>query len=75
MIAAHITNRYLYLAPVVRGIAKDTGLGMTRIFVPYDEVHDLLRNDWAMLTNDEAFLKAVPPEVPEKHREAGTERR
>ena len=55
MIAAHITNSYLYLAPVVRGIAKEAGLGMTRIFVPYDEVHDLLRNDWAMLTEDAAF--------------------
>ena len=38
---------------------------MTRIFVPYDEVHDLLRNDWAMLTVDKAFLKAFPQEVPE----------
>ena len=65
VIAAHITNRYLYLAPVVRGIAKQTRLGMTRIFVPYDEVHDLLRNDWAMLTEDAAFLKAFSPEVPE----------
>ena len=37
VIAVHITNRYLYLAPVVRGIAKDAGLGMTRIFIPYNE--------------------------------------
>ncbi len=64
VIAAHITNSYLYLAPVVRGIAKDTGLDTTRVYMPFDEENNLYRNDWMLLTKDAGLLKAIPPVPP-----------
>ena len=68
VIAAHITNRYLYLAPVVRGIASDAVLGTTRVFIPYIPEIDRYRSDWMLLTEDTALRKAIPVEVPEEER-------
>jgi predicted membrane-bound spermidine synthase len=64
VIAVHITNSYLYLAPVVRGIAKDAGLGMTRIFISRDRQLDRDRSDWVLLTEDAGLLSALPVELP-----------
>jgi hypothetical protein len=60
VIAVHITNSYLYLAPVVRGLAKDANLGMTRIFTARDKKRNLERNDWMLLSEDGQFLAAFP---------------
>ncbi len=64
VIAVHITNSYLYLAPVVRGLAKDSDLGMTRIYSLHDNKLDLLRNDWMLLSKDEKVLAALPSMAP-----------
>jgi hypothetical protein len=64
VIAVHITNSYLYLAPVVRGLAKEARLGSTRIYTARDNDQDLLRNDWMLLTEDEKLLAAFPAEPP-----------
>ena len=64
VIATHITNSYLYLAPVVRGLAKNAGLGSIRIYTARDRTRDLLRNDWMLLTTDEQLLAALPSQPP-----------
>ena len=64
VIAVHITNSYLYLAPVVRGIAQDAGLDITRIYISGDKKLDRYRSDWMLLTKDAGLLKALPVELP-----------
>ena len=59
MIAIHITNSYLYLT-VHSGLAKDTGLGETRIFAGRDNKRNLERNDWMLLCEDKKLLEAFP---------------
>jgi hypothetical protein len=69
VIAVHITNSYLYLAPVVRGLAKEARLGATRIYTARDNDQDLLRNDWMLLTEDEKLLAAFPAEPPKDEKD------
>ncbi len=63
VIAVHITNSYLYLAPVVRGIAQDAGLDITRIYISGNKELDRYRSDWMLLTKDAGLLKALPVEL------------
>jgi hypothetical protein len=64
VIAVHITNRYLYLAPVVRGLARHFGLDTVRIYTPDDKTRAIGHSDWMMLTNNQDFLRAVKPSPP-----------
>jgi hypothetical protein len=64
VIAVHITNSYLYLAPVVRGIGKSMGLGMSRIYTVINPAQYVLRNDWMLLTGNEELLAAIPDVPP-----------
>jgi len=59
IIAVHVTNRYLVLAPVVEKVAASLGLKTTRIV--NDPEGDLDYTDYVLVTNDEAFLAANPP--------------
>ena len=59
VIAVHVTNRYLYLAPVVRGLARQFGLETVRIDTPRDDSRAINHCDWMMLTNNADFLRAV----------------
>ena len=61
VIAAHITNNYLDLAPVVRAAAEDCKLGARRVFVDADKKALADHSDWMLLGRDAAFLRRCRP--------------
>lgn len=64
VIAVHCTNSYLYLAPVVRGLAEDCGLPSRRIYQTADHDRYVYDSDWFLLTDNRKLLDAlrdVPP--------------
>lgn len=61
IIAVHITNSYLVLAPVIEKIAAATGFKTTRIATEAEGDHD--STDYILVTRNEAFLKATPPDL------------
>jgi hypothetical protein len=65
VIAVDISNQYLNLAPVLRGLAQDAGLRATRVDSNRDEDKDLFPNDWMLLTKDEKLLAVLPAKPPE----------
>ena len=62
IIAVHVTNRYLSLAPVIEKIAKQIGMKTTRIQTDSNGDHDI--TDYVLVTNNDPFLIATPPESP-----------
>jgi spermidine synthase len=60
VIAVHISNSYLNLAPVVRGLAQNGGLSVTGISTPDDDALDLLSNDWMLVSEDAKLIAAFP---------------
>lgn len=60
IIVAHITNSYLDLFPVVKGLAEEHGFGVTRIYWPREEESAVERTYYAMLTTDREFLDRTP---------------
>jgi hypothetical protein len=65
VIAVHISNRHLSLAPVVREIAKDAGLKISRIEAEADRSRSLDNNEWMLVTKNEAFLEKHPSSASE----------
>ncbi len=62
IIAVHITNSYLVLAPVIEKIAQAAGYKTTRIATLADDAdHD--STDYILVTNNEGFLAANPAEL------------
>ncbi len=61
IIAVHITNSYLVLAPVIEKIAAAVGFKTVRIATEVDGDHD--STDYILVTRNEAFLKATPEEL------------
>jgi hypothetical protein len=60
ILAIHISNRYLDLDPVVRGLAD--ALGMTVVRIDDSESNDIVwQSDWMLLALDETVLAA--PEI------------
>lgn len=60
ILAVHISNRYLDLDPVVRGLAD--ALGMTVVRIDDSESNDMVwQSDWMLLARDESVLAA--PEI------------
>jgi len=60
IIAVHITNSYLVLAPVIEKIAAEVGCQTTRIATQGDGIdHD--STDYILLTHSAPFLAAHPP--------------
>ena len=55
VIAFHVTNRFLQLAPVVKRIADERGLH-TALISDDAEDSDLARTDWVLVTRDAAVL-------------------
>ncbi len=55
VIAFHVTNRFLKLAPVVKRIADEHGLH-TALIVDEAEDTDLSRTDWVLVTRNPALL-------------------
>ncbi len=62
VIAFHVTNRFLDLAPVVRSIADEHGLHVALISDDAED-SDLARTDWVLVTRDRALLER--PEIAE----------
>jgi hypothetical protein len=56
IIAFHVTNRFLDLAPVVQKLAEAQGLHAVLVA---DDGSDMLssRSDWVLVSDDEAALK------------------
>jgi hypothetical protein len=61
IIAVHITNRYVNLAPVVQAAADFYKFGTTRICTPDDYIHLIYHTDYLLLSRNRAFLAANPP--------------
>jgi len=61
IIAVHITNSYLVLAPVIEKIAAATGFKTTRIATESEGDQD--STDYILVTRNEAFLQATPPSL------------
>jgi SAM-dependent methyltransferase len=71
IIAVHVSNAYLALAPMVNRVAASLDMKTTRILTDLDGFQET--TDYVMVTNNEAFLRANPPETPEgKEPEAPT---
>ena len=63
VLAIHISNRYLDLDPVVRGIAEKLGLTVLRI--DDAESNDMVySSDWMLLARDPAALASAELQVP-----------
>jgi hypothetical protein len=60
VIAFHVTNRFLHLAPVVMRIAGEHDLHVALISDDAED-SDLARTDWALVTRDQALLER--PEI------------
>ena len=59
VIAFHVTNRFLRLAPVVKRIADEFGLASALIIDDADD-SDLAKTDWMLVTRNAARLKVEP---------------
>ena len=64
VIAVHISNTYLRLAPVVRALAEHCGMKAVRIVGEANEERMLDDNTWMLLTHNNDFIKAHPPQPP-----------
>lgn len=58
IIAVHVTNTYLRLAPVVKKVADAIGMKTTRVETEQDG--DDYSTDYVLVSNNEAFLTAHP---------------
>jgi hypothetical protein len=61
IIVVNIKNRYVKLAPVVRGAAEFHGFDTTRIWTGEDKARLLFEVDFMLLTNNQEFLKSNRP--------------
>ena len=64
VIAVHITNHYLNLAPVIQRLAEEFGFKTTRICVDPGDLSGHYQPDYMLLSKDEEFIKAHPPVPP-----------
>ena len=65
-LVVHITNSYLYLAPVVQRLADRFQFRTTRIVTPSDADRLLFHADYLVLSKDAAFLEQTPSQLPER---------
>ena len=60
----HISNRHLSLGPVVREIANDCGMKISRISATYtteeENAFSLCENEWVLVTRNDDFLTKHP---------------
>ncbi len=62
-IAIHITNHYVNLEPVIRGLAERFGLQTARIDNPKINGQAIYHADWIILTRNKELLAALAPFV------------
>jgi hypothetical protein len=63
VIVVNITSHFVNLAPVINAVAKEHGLGVTRVMTPYDSEKLLNTTDYMMLSRNRDFLAAIPPKL------------
>ena len=61
IVAVHISNRYLDLAPVVAGLAEHFGLESRRIVSAGDAAQGQFPADWILLSRDPSALATIGP--------------
>ncbi len=64
VIAVHITNHYLNLAPVVERLAKEFGFLTSRLCIDPKDQPGHYQPDYLLLSKDAAFITAHPPVPP-----------
>jgi spermidine synthase len=66
VIAVHVSNRYLRLAPVVRRLAENCGMQASRIDDEECKSSHLQSGSvWVLVTNNRGLLKANPSDPPD----------
>ena len=65
VIAVHVSNNYLYLAPVVRRLAEHCGLETTHIWAEGDEDRLTDGSNWMLMTRNDNLLRACPSNRPD----------
>ena len=69
VLAVHVTNHFLDLDAVVRGLAAETGRQVVEIETDDDYVRGLSGNTWMLVTNNAAMVAAAgsvaTPESPD----------
>ena len=63
IIAVHVSNRFLRLAPVVRGAAESLGWPSVLITQTPDPATGREANDWVLVTQNNAFLESIADRV------------
>ena len=70
VLALHVSNRYLDLMPVVRGLAREIGLEALQIEQEEDAWNAVEASTWMLVTRDAAFVERVrdsaEPAEPDK---------
>jgi len=61
IVAFHVSNRFLALAPVVRQLAEHAGMDAVRVSSPEDLTRQVFYSDWVLVTANAEFL--ANPEV------------
>ena len=71
IIAFHVSNHFLALAPVVEQLARDAGMQAVRVVDREDRTRQVLASDWVLVTanaeflaNREVVLAGLPIDVP-----------
>ena len=59
VVAFHVSNRYLNLAPVVKQLADHAGMKSVLIANGDDTKHDIFSSDWVLVTNNQALVDAL----------------
>ena len=65
VIAVHVSNSYLRLAPVVRRLAEECGMQASRIIAEGDENRLQDHSEWVLVTRNQRFLQANPSDPPD----------
>lgn len=64
VIAVHITNRHLRLAPVLEAAASHFGMKVLQVVTSEDGERLIFDADWMLITENDAFVGAVPGMPP-----------
>ena len=56
ILVAHVSNRYLDLLPVVRGLATDAGKQLRLVTIHSKDTNTNTGSAWAIVTDNEEFL-------------------
>jgi SAM-dependent methyltransferase len=59
VVAFHVSNRYLNLAPVVKQLADHAGMHAVFISSGDDTTHDVFSSDWVLVTNNQSLIDAL----------------